>query len=213
MSYIYQSGIHFIDSYSYCKDYEKDDFFRRHKFTDEESKKTNELMNKLDDYIVKTRGENGLKKFHCSDEGKIKYINPYGYISVTNHDRDEVNVYGYGNTVEEVFIPILMDYEFWISEGYEWSHRQELNKKFSERFLNGEYSENDYHGPFFFAELALQDFRQYYGDNLPQEIISKYENYLKEVGEGNYKYDFEANCFVKNAEKANTLSKKLNTNK
>ena len=200
---------YFIDSYNYCNesDAEKEKFYREHIPTENEKVKTQELMLKLDDFVIKTSGEEELKYFHHYEYGNIQYIDGLGYVSITNYDRDEINVYGYGMTVEEVFIPILVDYEFYICENYEWSHRQELNKQFSDRFLGGVYSEKDYHGPFFFAELALQEFRKYYGDNIPEEIINYYEDYLKEVLGCSYKYDYETNSLVPNKEDEKVLSK------
>ena len=187
-----------IDKYNYCNptDANKDKLYRKHKVTKEEKIKTEELMSKLEEFVIKTSGEEALKSFYESEQGKIQYIDGLGYVLIGNYDRDIVNVFGYGKTIEEAFIPILIDYEYYICENYEYSHRQELNKQFSERFLGGAYLESDYHGPFFFDELALQDFRKYYGDSIPEEIIKYYENHLKTIGEGNYKYDYETNSLV-----------------
>ncbi len=193
---------YYIDSYHYCakEDERKEKYYREHIPSEIEKEKTQELMSKLEKYVIKTSGKESLKYFRSCEQGKIQYFEGLGYISVTNYDRDIVNVYGYGKTVEEVFIPILMDYEFWICENYEWSHRQELNKQFSDRFLGGVYTEKDYHGPFFFCELALQNFRKYYSDNIPEEIIQHYEQHLKKIGSGDYKYDYETNGFVRRSE-------------
>ena len=202
----------FIDNYNYCSDEKKDDFYRNHNLTSEEKQKTDEFMKIMEDFVIKTAGKGTLKFFHnLCPEGKIHYREDFGYITIGNYDRDEVIVYGYGKTIEEAFLNATLDYEFFISENYEWSHRQKLNKQYSERFLNGNYSKNDYHGPFFFAELALQDFRKYYGENIPEEIISYYESYLKEVTNDSFKYDYETNRLVK-TDKENKLIKK-NTNK
>jgi hypothetical protein len=153
-------------------------------------------MLKLCDYVVKTSGIKALIEFYEGDFGKIHYVDGLGYISIINADRNEVRVFGYGKTIEEAFIPILIEHEFVICEDYELNHRQKLNKQFSKRFLNGVYSKDDYHGPFFFDELALQHFRKYYGDNIPEEIIQHYENHLKEVYACDYKYDYATNSLV-----------------
>ncbi len=202
---------YYIDQYNYCSDEKKDEFYRNHILTSEEKKKTDEFMEKMDDFVVKTNGEKGLRFFHnWCPEGNIQYREGLGYITIGNYDRDIISVDGYGQTIEEAFFNATIDCEFYFSECYECEHRKELNMQYSERFLNGDYSEDDYHGPFFFAELALQDFRKYYGDNIPEEIINLCENYLKKVNKESFKYDYGTNRFIK-AEKENTLIKK-NTN-
>ena len=198
-----------IDSYHYNDDLEKDIFYRKHTFTTIEKAKTFVLINKLRDFVIKTQGQKGLKHFYDCKEGNIFYIDDIGYISLANYNRDEMFVFGYGSTVDEAFIPAVMDYEFNVCEHYEWAHREELNKEYSKRFLNGKCSNNDYHGPFFYAELALKDFRKYYGNNIPENIIDYYERYLKDVGEGTCKYDYDSNKFIIIDEKTKVYSKKI----
>ena len=188
---------YYIDSYHYGSDYEKDNFYRKHELTKEEKVKTKEFIKMLEDFVIKTNGKELLDFFSTSQEASIYYQDGLGYIAIGNYDRDLVNVYHYGKTKEEALLRALLDYEFYYSENYEFYHRKELNKQYSDRFLNGNYNSEDYHGTFFFAEIALKDFRKYYGDNLPIEIINYYENYLKEVSEDNFKYDYETNEFIK----------------
>lgn len=200
-----------IDKYHYCSDEKKDKFYRSHDFTSLEKQKANEFMKIMDDFAMKTAEKNWLRFFHnwCL-EGNIQYRKGLGYITIDNCDRDIIVVNGYGKTIEEAFLNATLDYESYASIVSECEHRNELNKEYSERFLNGDYSEDDYHGPFFFAELALQDFRKYYGDNIPGEIINYYESHLKEGNIGNFRYDYETNRLVK-TEKQNTLIK-ISTN-
>ena len=193
---------YYTDSYHYCSDEEKDKFYRDHILNSDEKQKTEEFMKKMEDFVIRTSGEKSLDFFrNICPEGQIQYRQEFGYITIGNYDRDEISIHGYGKTIEEAFLNATLDFEFYISENYEWSHRQVLNKQYSDRFLNGDYSKNDYHGPFFFAELALQDFRKYYGDNIPEEIVEYYEIHLAEVGEGNFKYDYETNRLIKVNEK------------
>ena len=84
-----------------------------------------------------------------------------------------------------------------VSEEYEFFHREKLNLDYSKRFLNGEVTENDYHGPFFFSELSLQDFKKYYGDNMPAMLIQNYEDHVNGIYKENFKYDIAKNRFVK----------------
>lgn len=201
---------YYVDSYNYCneEDAKKAKFYSYHVSTEEEKIKTEELMKKLEEFIIKTEGNDALKFFHSCTEGKIRYRDGIGYISIVNPDRDYVIIYGYGKTVEEAFLSATIDYEFYVCERCAWANRLELYKLFSERFLDGNYSRKDYYVLFFSAELALQEFRKYYGDNMPEEIINYYENRLQKDGFGDYKYDYDTNRLVKRVEKAKTYNKK-----
>ncbi len=108
-----------------------------------------------------------------------------------------MTVEAYGKTIEEAFLNEAINYEFYVCSNYELFNRQNLNKQYSERFSDGNYSEHDYHGPFFWTEFALQDFRKDYGDAIPENIIHYYENYLMEVINESFKYDYETNSLVK----------------
>lgn len=188
---------HFIISYEYGKGNEKiDSRYREHVPTKEEAAKTKELMDKLEDFIIKTEGEDSLKFFHSRPEGNIQYIEGDGYVSIVNFDRNEVNVYGYGETVDEAFLAVLIDYEFYVCENYEIAHRSEFNQQFSDRFLDGVCQKSDNFGPFFWAELVLQEFRKYYGDNMPDKLMDYFYRYLKRIGFDDFKYSFEDNCLV-----------------
>ena len=188
-----------IDKYHYCseKNQKKEKYYRKYKLTKEEQQKTDEFHKKMYDYVIKTNGENGLLYYYDELEGSIEYREELGYISVGNFDRDEVTVFGYGKTIDEAFKNAIINYEFHVYTDYELHNRQQLNKQYSERFLDGNYSSNDYHGPFFWSELALKDFRKYFGDNIPEEIIQNYENYLMKVENESFKYDYETNSLVK----------------
>lgn len=191
--------INVIDRYRYCsdKDKEKEKYYREHKLTEEEQQKTDEFYKKMEDYVIKTNGENGLTYYRYEPEGSIEYREELGYISVGNFDRDEVTVFSYGKNIEEAFLNATINFEFHVYSDYELHNRQNLNKQYSARFLDGNYSEDDYHGPFFWSEFALQDFRKYYGDAIPVNIIHFYEKYLMEVENESFKYDHETNSLVK----------------
>ena len=186
-----------IDSYYYCNDKSKENYYRNHIHTPEEEEKTKLLMAKMSDFLKKVMGEESLMDFKDSLEGRICFFDGIGYISHINTDRDIVDVYYYGKTVDEAFFNAIIDYEFSVKMDYEQDNRKKLNEQYSERFLNNVVSKNDYHGPFFFAELALQDFRKFYGNNIPKEIIDYYEKYLIDIYNESYKYDYDTNSFVK----------------
>ena len=165
--------------------------------TEEESRKTRDIQNKINEYVLTVRGEDGLRYLHQSCAYDIHYFEDEGYISEINADRNLIDIYEFGKTEEEAFIRAIVSFELTISITDELYNRKELNKQYSERFLDGEYHEDDYHGAFFFSEIALQDMRKYYGDNIPPEIIEYYEQHLLNVEHENYKYDYETNGFIK----------------
>ena len=83
-----------------------------------------------------------------------------------------------------------------LNQTYELFNREELNNEFNKRFIDSKQTEDDYHGPFFFSELALQDFRKYYGDTIPKKIIDNYENHVNSIDGDNYKYDLNTDQFI-----------------
>lgn len=196
-------GDRLIDSYNYSQSYdrEKMNYYQNHISTKLEKEKEESLRNRMIEFETKVRGKENIDlllnhPFH--PEWRIKYFENKGYISSINADRDIVDIYYYGRTENEAFINAIVSYELTLTETYELLNRKKLNKEFSERFLDGKVKENDYHGPFFFSELALQDFRKYYGDNIPEYLIKNYENHVNSLYDTEYKYDLETNRFITN---------------
>ena len=150
-----------IDSYHYCleSDKNKNDYYSKYNYTDTEIKKAKSLYDKIRDFIIFNGEAEELGKPYSHIELNINYREDIGYISKVNADRDIVDVYCYGKTEEEAFLNAIISHELSMSEEYEFYHREQLNLEFSKRFLDGQVSEYDYHGPFFFSELALQDFK------------------------------------------------------
>ena len=196
-----EMGIHYILSYNYRSSEELDKRYRKHVPTKDEAAKTKELMDKLEDFVIKTDGKEALEYFHSRPEGNIQYLESDGYVSIVNFDRDEVNVYGYGKTIEEAFLKILIDYEHYICGNYEWTHRGELNQQYSNRFLGGICSKCDNNSPFFVIELSLQDFRKYYGDDMPKDLIEYFNEQLNMFHLDDFEYSFEENCLVHKSSK------------
>ena len=191
-----------IDRYNYSKasDQNKRNYYEKHSLTKTEKEKTQSLRTRMIDFETKVRNRSNMKELTNDPyrpEWRIEYFEGIGYISTINADRDIVDVYCYGKTEEEAFLNAIISHELSMSEEYEFYHREQLNLEFSKRFLDGQVSEYDYHGPFFFSELALQDFKKFYGDNIPEEIINHYENHVNRIYKENYKYDIKENRFVK----------------
>ena len=103
-----------IDSYRYCNDNDKskEDYYENHIYTQEEKEKTKLFITKISEFLKKTMGEESLMHFKYSLEGGIHFFDGIGYISDINADRDIVDVYYYGKTIDEAFLNAVIDYEF-----------------------------------------------------------------------------------------------------
>ena len=125
-----------IDSYHYCyePDQEKRKFYEEHKYTEEEQEKARKLFDRVLSFTEKT-GKASKELLEASPEGQIKFFNGLGYISINNFDRDEMTIIHYGNTEEEAYWNALIDFEFFISENWEWANRQELEADYQRRFV------------------------------------------------------------------------------
>lgn len=191
-------GVH-LDSYNYCSDNDKDNYYRNHQYTENEKEKTKELKDRMAEFARKVYGEEAVESF-CSlncYEGDISYFEDIGYIVISNPDRDEVYIYYYGKDLEEAFINIVVDCVTYRSSRRETLYRSELAKEYKERFPNSKYANDKYHGAFFTADLSLKDFRKYFGDSMPKEIVEFYEKYIQEIEDPDLEYDYETNGLVK----------------
>ena len=186
----------------------KKEFFANHSDTKEEIEKTARLKERIEDYVKSLGQKEELKNQWNHIEFNIKYRSGVGYISSIMADRDIVDIYYYGSSEEKAYMNAIIDYESVMCQRYELKNRKKLNKDYSKRFLNGRVSDDDYHGPFFFAELALQDLRKYFGENIPQEFIDYYEKYLKRIEQKDYRYDYESNRLIELEESKKQFLKK-----
>ena len=64
---------YYIYSYHYCADGLKEKFYRNHDLTTIEKQKTEEFMNKMNDFIIKTHGEVALSSFYMRPEVRIHF--------------------------------------------------------------------------------------------------------------------------------------------
>ena len=46
------------------------------------------------------------------------------------------------------------------------------------------------------VKYAEEDFRKFFGDNIPEELVSYYERYVLAIGKMRCKYDYETNSFI-----------------
>ena len=183
-----------IDSYHYCYplDDEKKAFYKKHENTEEENEKTESFNKKLDEFIAITEGEDEVEHFHNIMEGSIYFREGIGYITDINPDRDDVDIYYYGDTEELAFINACAEYELNTGRDYEWLNRQQLADDFARRFPD-DANENRYYGLFFAAEWALKQYQIYYGENIPEIIKTYFERFLGDK----FRYDYGQNCVIK----------------
>ena len=198
-----------IDSYHYCyPEKDRTEFYVRDKYTEEEINKTIEIRKGILNFIKIVNNDRNLKceylesnefyeKIDANPYYGIYYLEGYGYLTNANYDRDDMNIYYFGNTYDEAFKTAIYGYVMDEGQYYELMNRKELNQDFSNRFKDGSVTKDDYYGPFFFAEYSLQLLRKYYGDNIPEEFIQEFEEYVKRVEHMNVKYDYETNRFEK----------------
>ena len=188
-----------LETYHYCseKDKEIKEYYESHNYTDNEKQKAESLKKRLFEFIKIVRENDNIQNFEYYPESNIHYFEDIGYIALVNTDRDIVDVYFYGRTENEAFLNAIIDYELSYNINVEKNNRKKLNEDYSKRFLNNVTSDNDYHGPFFFAELSLKDFKKYYGENIPEDIINYYELHLLNIEREKFKYDYDSNSLVK----------------
>lgn len=195
-----------IDTYNYCSSTNnRTNLYKKDTYTDDELLKTFAIRNRLLNFIQVVEHSIGpiplleyQDIYDYIDKDPylgIFYLEGLGYISKGNYDRDIVDVYLYGKSEEEAFRTAITEYVMHESMQYELWNREQVNKEFSNRFLNGEVNEDDYHGPFFFAEHSLQLLRNFYGNNIPEEFIKEFENYVKEVSNLDVEFSYETNRF------------------
>ena len=209
-----------IDTFNYCSSLNnRTNLYTKDNYTKEEINKTKEIRKAILEFIkIVLEDENYSNELLETDTVYdyvtdldayyiIHYLDEFGYISKGNYDRDLVQVYHYGDTFEEAFRSATYEFVMNESQFYEAWNRKELNQEFSNRFKNGLVEEDDYYGPFFFAEHSLQLLRKYYCDNIPEDIIKEFEEYVKRVEKMDVKFSYETNRFERK-ELGKTLSKK-----
>ena len=215
-----------IARFNYQRYFEEQDdikkIYNRKDYTKEELEKTKEIRTKIIDFIKMVNNE---------ENNKIEYINPniiydyvtfdvftgiqylegVGYISKVNTDYDIVNVYKYGDTFDEAFKTAIIEYAF--EEGMSFYSQNSilLEQDYIDRFQDVVEEDDDYHGTFYFAEKGIQILRQYYKDNMPEDIIKYFEDYLKIISKTPAKYDYETNSFIR-IEKQKQLNYNMNNN-
>ena len=188
------NGSKIIDSYSYCHDKDKIEFYNREKLSQEELEKSFSFMLKLNDYRCTLYDAERLNVALLSPgECAFHYKNDVGFIFEVNSDRDIIDVYYCGKTEEEAFLNAIIFSESRQNYYFELKNREKLFIDFKTRFSNLEYSQC-----FYYAELSLKNLYTYFDGNIPFEVIKYYESYLNDVEKldnKKWKYSKENNCF------------------
>jgi hypothetical protein len=152
-------------------------------FTDEELDKTYDLRSRLFDYEQTVRGKKGVEQIKYAKEGSIFYKQDVGYIYLENINRNFTDVMLYGEEEETAFIEAIISREKGISIDQEKAFGDAYRADYSRRFLNGvQYDDQEYIAPFIWAELSLQNISRYYGDNIPENIVSYFEELANQTG-------------------------------
>ena len=205
-------GPKIIDDYHYCYDKEnKRKKYNKDEYTNEELLKTYKIRKDILDFIRIVFEDNNyhnvllesknINEYVIDDTYHgIHYLDNLGYIAKGNYDRDHVDVYFYGTTHEEAFKNAICEFVMNRSHYFELINRERLNHDFSNRFKDGTVKEDDYYGPFFFAEHSLQLLRNYYGEEIPKDILNSFEDYVNEVENMNVYYSYETNRFERKEE-------------
>ena len=159
----------------------------------EEQEKTVSLKKRIIDYILASTGKGPDPGFYYNAEGNIKYFKDHGYLSTVG-ERNVWDIYNYGQTEDEAFMNAIIDYGIRTGMTYEIYNRERLNKEFHQRFPD---NKEEYHTVFFFSEYALQQLRNYYGENIPPIIIEALESHASKYEYDTYQYSYETNSLVK----------------
>ena len=191
-----------IDKYQYSQTYDRDkiNYYQNHSYTKEEKEKEESLRNKIIDFETKVRGKETIKELLNNPdhpEWRIKYLEEKGFISFSNTDRDIVEVYFYGKTENEAFINAIVSHELILSESYEYHNKSKISVEYDNSISEESILDEDYQIPFFFSEIVLEDFKKYFGEEIPKSIIENYENHIKNIYDEEFKYDISKNKLVK----------------
>ena len=196
-----------IDEYNYCSTKNnKTKVYQKDNYSEEEKEKTRKIRKDILDFIrvIISKSDyhdsmlesDKVYEFVCYETyDGIHYNDTYGYISKGNYDRDIVHVYFYGNTHEEAFKTAVYEIIMDLSHNFELWHREELTKDFCNRFKDGIMEEDEYHGPFIFAEHSLQLLAKYYGENIPKEFLDEFNAYIDHHEDLDLEFNFETNRF------------------
>lgn len=198
-----------IDTYNAKIDKIKEHFFRGKEyfyntprcfklcntFTKEEKEKTESLRKRLNNYTLTVRGD----EFSTANDAisyDSKYLEGVGYVTTILYDNDRVVVWYDGETEEEAFQAIITTYEIFRTRIHEWWFRDIYVENYKEI-----YPDEEYNLSIVYASLPLQSLKKYYGDELDEDLVKMFEDFVKLTTGQSYKYDFENNCFVKVKEK------------
>lgn len=166
--------------------YYKDELFARlvsNKKTKEDEEKSLEFFNKLKKDVmklfnVKDKKANEYIKYIFYSLG---YVSGVGFYALQDADRGHYSmIYGLPcDDIEEANLMALKEIIMEQSIGNELANREKYEKELQKRFDIKKLSE--YSSALFFAEFDLEKWSIFFNNDLPEEIIKYYEDYLNDV--------------------------------
>ena len=162
-----------------------------------EKQKTKKIRKRISNYVEQIVSKERLVGLSPHPEFDIKSYKDVGYISLVTDEDGNTDIHYYGREEDEAFCSAIIDYELSINERIELRYRDLLKDDYCYRFLNDEKSDDDYPKKFYFAEFSLQDLKWCYGDNIPQEFLDFFVNYITEVIGPDFRYDIGENRIIR----------------
>ena len=138
-----------------------------------EQEKLSSMRSLIRDFTQKVYDEN--TNVFTYNKCRLGYLQDYGYYLLANGDRGFYYIENFGLDENLAFKNIIIELLLGLAIDYEMYNRTTLYEDFAQRFafLNIEYGSDIY-----FAEYCLRMLNKYYDNNIPQDIICYFENYL-----------------------------------
>ena len=199
-----------VDRYSYtAKDpYNKSKvyFYEKMMTSDYERDKTKALVERLDSYVKLAHDSSVEEEFNYQNNGEIKFKGGIGYFLLGNYDKDVVCVDFLGATENIAFNNAIMHLES-VYATQEYSlNVDKYEKEYIPRLMDEYLEANRYHA-LIYSELAMKNIRKYYAEEVPQQIINEYIDYILNIDRKIVKYDYNTNKFIKADLKIRKLEK------
>ena len=197
-----------IDYFSGVKGSKLEKKYRKHNFTKNEREKTDEFNARVHEYITVVGGEDLSISDFPSDDTITIYMDYKGYYtSESSKIKDGlIALYYHGIDDERAFLNYIKILEIRRAISCVQKNNDIYEQEYYSLFPEDLDNIANYHVPFAISTLALRSYRKYFGENIPEELINTFENYLNTSTNHTYRYDYESNSIVKNVSKQTKLS-------
>lgn len=167
-------------------------YFRRKK-TPKEREEGQKLINMIKGFYHKVFEKELESLTELGAYNQIGYTENYGYYAMSVQNRGYYDVIR-GDTIDEVFWPIIREVLLFYGNNYVQNCRKELREDFIKRFgTNSKLSIFQYNNFFdllYIKEYALIVLNKYYDRKIPDYMVKCYES---ELSMNSY-YDWKFNC-------------------